>query len=77
METELEELKVQDSFKFSMVLTRFKDVFNQPGLLKDNARVLRSVLDTLKAKVYPCMQGDFCLLYTSAERGRGQAQERR
>lgn len=61
METELEELKVQDSFKFSMVLTRFKDVFNQPGMLKDNARVLRSVLDTLKAKVYPCMQGDFSL----------------
>lgn len=61
IETELEELKVQDSFKFSMVLTRFKDVFNQPGMLKDNARVLRSVLDTLKAKVYPCMQGDFSL----------------
>ena len=35
--------------------------FNQPGMLKDNARVLRSVLDTLKAKVYPCMQGDFSL----------------
>ena len=61
IETELEELKVQDTFKFSMVLTRFKDVFNQPGMLKDNARVLRSVLDTLKAKVYPCMQGDFSL----------------
>ena len=30
-------------------------------MLKDNARVLRSVLDTLKAKVYPCMQGDFSL----------------
>ena len=30
-------------------------------MLKDNARVLRAVLDTLKAKVYPCMQGDFSL----------------
>lgn len=61
IESELEELKVQDSFKFSMVQTRFRDVFNQPGMLKENARVLRSVLDTLKEKVYPCMQGDFSL----------------
>lgn len=57
----LAELGVADSFKKEMLKTKFKDVFNQQGLLKDNARVLRDVLKTLEDSVLPCMSGEFAI----------------
>lgn len=57
----LNDLGVADTFKKEMLKTKFKDVFNQQGLLKDNARVLRDVLKTLEESVLPCMSGDFAI----------------
>lgn len=57
----LKELGVSDTFKKEMLIAKFKDVFNQQGLLKDNARVLRGVLEILEESVAPCMTGEFSL----------------
>lgn len=57
----LKYLKVADMFKKEMLKTKFKDVFNQQGLLKDDARVLREVLKTLEESVAPYMTGDYSL----------------
>lgn len=57
----LNELEVADTFKKEMLKTKFKDVFNQQGLLKSNARTLREVVSLLEEHVAPCMNGDFSL----------------
>lgn len=61
IEDTLRFLGVADTFKKEMLKTKFKDVFNQQGLLKDNARVLREVLKTLEESVAPYMTGEFSL----------------
>lgn len=57
----LQTLGVADEFKKEMLKAKFRDVFNQQGLLKNNARVLREVLSELEKNVLPCMTGDFGL----------------
>ena len=61
IEDTLIELGVADTFKKEMLKTKFKDVFNQQGLLKGNALVLREVLALLEEYVLPCMNGEFSL----------------
>lgn len=57
----LSDLGVADTFKREMLKTKFKDVFNQQGLLKNNASLLRKVLKVLDESVAPCMTGEFSL----------------